>query len=114
MLCAGAADKGACVGDTGGPVILQNGNDHMVMGVVSWGGSCTNLPLVYARISSVVPWISSVACDEWKTTIYGLCDKESPTFVPSETGWPSSTMSPTETEIPYETQVPEDEETDDD
>lgn len=35
MVCAGAPGKDACQGDSGGPLVVRNGNDHVLVGVVS-------------------------------------------------------------------------------
>jgi secreted trypsin-like serine protease len=83
MLCAGAAGKDSCRGDSGGPLVIRNGLDHVLTGVVSWGGrTCAQAatPGVYARVSSAITWIKSVACTEWSSSVSGLC---STTFVPA-------------------------------
>ena len=69
MLCAGMPQKDSCQGDSGGPIVMRNGNNHVLVGVVSWGYDCadTNYPGVYARVSSAVSWIKSVACDQWRS-----------------------------------------------
>ncbi|EDW12627.1 trypsin-7 [Drosophila mojavensis] len=58
MICAGYSEggKGACHGDSGGPMV--NG-DGMLVGVVSWGNPCAkpNYPSVFARVSYVREWI---------------------------------------------------------
>ena len=32
--------KDACWGDSGGPIVIKNGNQHTQVGVVSWGDGC--------------------------------------------------------------------------
>ncbi|XP_066591615.1 ovochymase-1-like [Prorops nasuta] len=53
------ASKGACYGDSGGPLTL-NGK---VIGIVSWAKACalTDYPTVYTRVSSYVDWIKEHA-----------------------------------------------------
>jgi trypsin len=58
MLCAGAASRGACFGDSGGPLARNN----TLLGIVSWGSvpcaSDPERPTVYARVSNLRPWIA--------------------------------------------------------
>ena len=57
MMCAAAAGRDSCVGDSGGPLILNNGNrDPVLVGVVSFGPeNCADPDYpgvgVYARVS---------------------------------------------------------------
>ena len=61
MMCAGGDGKGFCYGDSGGPLILDNGNsDPVLVGVTSWSAGCANpdYPGVYARVSHFADWIN--------------------------------------------------------
>ncbi|OWZ12641.1 Glucanase inhibitor protein, partial [Phytophthora megakarya] len=66
-VCAGGvAGKDACVGDTGGPLIKENGKgdkDDVLVGLVNWGYGCGDqgAPTVYSRVSAVLPWINSIS-----------------------------------------------------
>lgn len=65
MLCAGNVNDGgidSCQGDSGGPLTYSdNGGPTTVVGVVSWGIGCAQKgqPGVYARVTSVLGWITS-------------------------------------------------------
>jgi len=90
MFCAGGQEgKGACRGDSGGPIVIRNGGEHTVVGVVSFGripcGGADN-PSIYARVSAVTGWIKTVACNEWGRSVNGLC----PLPVPVSTCSPGS------------------------
>lgn len=59
MLCAGVASggKGQCSGDSGGPLILEDGTQ---VGLVSWSMKpCTIAPYpgVYTKVSHFIDWI---------------------------------------------------------
>lgn len=50
--------EGACHGDSGGPLAVQN----TLVGIVSWGRPCAiGYPDVYTKVSSYVDWISQHA-----------------------------------------------------
>lgn len=72
-MCAFAKDKDSCVGDSGGPLMIQ---PHQVkqntkntkykrwtaIGIVSWGVGCASpdLPGVYTRITEFTRWIKQI------------------------------------------------------
>uniref|UniRef100_T1ILI1 Peptidase S1 domain-containing protein n=1 Tax=Strigamia maritima TaxID=126957 RepID=T1ILI1_STRMM len=59
MICAGDFKKDSCTGDSGGPLMIQKGNQWIQLGIVSWGIQCgsTHLPGVYTRVSQFRNWI---------------------------------------------------------
>merc|ERR1712020_556823 len=60
MLCAGGeAGKDGCQGDSGGPLTYKSGNQHVLIGDVSWGDECAleGKYGVYGRISFFREWI---------------------------------------------------------
>ncbi|XP_049535567.1 transmembrane protease serine 9 [Anopheles darlingi] len=59
MLCAGQAAKDSCSGDSGGPLMVNDGRWTQV-GVVSWGIGCGKgqYPGVYTRVTAFLPWIT--------------------------------------------------------
>ncbi|XP_050340934.1 chymotrypsin-2-like [Bactrocera neohumeralis] len=65
-LCAlGERGRGACVGDSGGPLTITNGTPQLV-GIVSYGTATCALgrPDVYTRVSSFLPYINRVISSE--------------------------------------------------
>ncbi|XP_055713666.1 proclotting enzyme [Phlebotomus papatasi] len=58
MLCAGQDYKDSCSGDSGGPLMVNDGKWTQV-GIVSWGIGCGKgqYPGVYTRVSNFMPWI---------------------------------------------------------
>jgi len=69
MVCAkGEGDVGACMGDSGGPLMAQNdGGRYELVGAVSWGnGPCAskNYPGVSARITNMLDWIKNITEDK--------------------------------------------------
>jgi len=61
MLCARGPDQDSCVGDSGGPMILQGvaPEKDVQVGIVSWGWECGNekYPGVYHRLSESLAWV---------------------------------------------------------
>lgn len=55
MLCAGTAEKDACYGDSGGPLLL----DGAQVGITSWGRGCARVgsPGVFTAVAQVRDWI---------------------------------------------------------
>ncbi|KAL3799498.1 hypothetical protein ACHAWO_002392 [Cyclotella atomus] len=65
MVCAAFQDRDACQGDSGGPLIVKgsNGDEDLLVGLVSWGLGCANdFPGVYSRVSSGYNWIRREVC----------------------------------------------------
>ena len=56
-------DQGICIGDSGGPLMLEQNRkgrkNHTLVGIVSWGiSNCVkNVPGVYADVSFFLEWI---------------------------------------------------------
>ncbi|WP_163132529.1 trypsin-like serine protease [Agarivorans sp. Alg241-V36] len=59
MFCAYGTDQDSCRGDSGGPVFIEEQEQHRLLGLVSWGNaSCQGSAGVYADIGTVCTWIS--------------------------------------------------------
>jgi secreted trypsin-like serine protease len=62
MFCAYGTNQDACSGDSGGPVFIEEQEQHRLLGLVSWGNlSCQGSAGVYADIGTVCTWISDIA-----------------------------------------------------
>lgn len=63
QLCAGGiAGKDSCKGDSGGPLMSDNGRIYQVVGIVSFGPTpcgIENVPGVYTKVFQYLPWIRS-------------------------------------------------------
>ncbi|KAJ8569458.1 hypothetical protein ON010_g5800 [Phytophthora cinnamomi] len=65
-VCAGgAAGRDSCIGDTGGPLVKEQGlgdADDILIGLASWGSGCGDkgYPAIYSRVSAAIEWINSV------------------------------------------------------
>lgn len=66
-ICIGdlAGGRDSCLGDSGGPALVQRDGEWFLLGVVSWGTGCAvaGYPGVYTFVPSYFDWILSVATD---------------------------------------------------
>ena len=48
--------------DSGGPLMVEEGNRHSVIGIVSWGLGCAQpgLPGVYTIVQEYLHWIEDI------------------------------------------------------
>ena len=53
--------RGACRGDSGGPLTVARVGQHTLAGVVSWAAGCAvpGLPGVYAAVPRLVDWVTT-------------------------------------------------------
>ena len=82
MICAGFESGGqdACNGDSGGPLFyLNDNNDFIVGGVVSWGAGCSRpgFPGVYTEVADYRDWVCGI------TNASSACFVTSPTMPPA-------------------------------
>ena len=82
MLCAGGNNgEGACRGDSGGPMVKEQGNTHTLVGVTSWGSAsgCAldGIPNGFSKVSAAVPWIIAEACP-WENNGMDVCSESTP------------------------------------
>jgi len=61
MLCAGKynENKGTYYGDSGGPLMIKNGDNWELVGITSWGSPKADNYDVYTRVSKFKKWITS-------------------------------------------------------
>ena len=62
MICAGGVEgEDSCQGDSGGPLTYKSGDQHVLIGDVSFGDGCAQAGRygVYGRISFFRSWIES-------------------------------------------------------
>ena len=62
MICAGGVEgEDSCQGDSGGPLTYKSGDQHVLIGDVSFGNQCALAGNygVYGRISYYRSWIES-------------------------------------------------------
>merc|ERR1719461_1443172 len=57
--------RGACNGDSGGPLTHVKEGKHYIAGIVSWGVHCGNImtPSVYLNVHAHLDWISENSYD---------------------------------------------------
>ncbi|CAG9798203.1 unnamed protein product [Chironomus riparius] len=60
QFCAlGKNNEDACKGDSGGPVIHDEDNQHQLYGIVSFSIGCGGIPAVYTKVDKFHEWIES-------------------------------------------------------
>jgi secreted trypsin-like serine protease len=136
MICAGASSggKGACKGDSGGPLIIRgsSASQDIQVGIVSFGSSkgCSivNYPSVFTRVSYFKQWVQDLIC-LYSTVKPSSCSNVAqptkkpimmpiiatpPTRKPKPTSWPTPaptkrkdrTRPPTPEPTPEPTEAP--------
>lgn len=75
MLCAGYVNqpKDTCQGDSGGPLFIQNGQDWLQIGLVSFGGLCATSYGVYTQVANYLDWMAQYVphLNEDRTFVWG-------------------------------------------
>jgi len=104
MMCAVTANQDACVGDSGGPILLSgpkgDGSDDVQLGIVSFGVGCANadFPGIYARISDQWRWLEETVCEETRyTSVNFQCSTSAPSLSPSALPSVEPTLPPSAT-----------------
>ncbi|KAG7350602.1 secreted trypsin-like serine protease [Nitzschia inconspicua] len=85
MLCAQDDNQDTCFGDSGGPLMIQEWNEYIQVGVTSWGFGCgdNDYPGVYSRVSHQYEWIRTNVCElSVNPPAYFECD--APTLAPAQ------------------------------
>jgi secreted trypsin-like serine protease len=63
VICAGSIVKGddSCSGDSGGPMTRAQGDERVLVGLVSWGKGCglPDMPALYTRVDHYLDWIKA-------------------------------------------------------
>ncbi len=61
-ICAGgvAIGKGPCYGDSGGPLLVPHEGGWVQVGIVSFGRECGGVPGVFARVSTLLAWVTGL------------------------------------------------------
>ena len=66
-LCAGtkSGGKDACDSDSGSPILVSDGDNHVIVGIVGDGQGCglPNIPSFNTRVSGFANWIREGICD---------------------------------------------------
>ena len=100
MVCAGGHEDGgpdACLGDSGGPMVVLRNGRAVQIGSVSWGDGCgqVGLPGVYSSVRYHFDWIRKAACSDSRVdTTKGLCKLREPSAEPSPGPLAVPTRSP--------------------
>eukprot|EP01025_Chloroclados_australasicus_P033000 TRINITY_DN3352_c0_g1_i1.p1 TRINITY_DN3352_c0_g1~~TRINITY_DN3352_c0_g1_i1.p1 ORF type:complete len:658 (+),score=14.46 TRINITY_DN3352_c0_g1_i1:741-2714(+) len=106
-ICLQSEQSGVCVGDSGGPALLQGGggpSGDIQLGIVSWSLDeyCMTfgLPTVFTKIAAFVDWIDSTVRQHQDNSVVDV----SP-FDPQDTTPKNRSPSPIEAEEPQLTQL---------
>ncbi|XP_069984726.1 mucin-21 [Penaeus vannamei] len=63
-ICATAEGKGLCLGDKGGPLVAQAGDQWVLVGISIFNKiACSTGPVAFTRITSYLQWISEESVD---------------------------------------------------
>lgn len=99
MFCAAFHGKDSCYGDSGTPVLDQDG---FQIGITSWGVECANgaYPGSYARVSAAADWIEETICATSEFALPDWC--RMPSQMPSVMQSSAPTRAPSDmpSEVP--------------